>query len=314
MAYLQGDDIEAIHINDFINRVDNIYGVGFGDSGYGQTAISLTPFLVSVGDDVESDEWTNMISAALICEAHVDVSLGAPFPLLSDVAVGATIFAHTNRPSPNFPVIDGNITTIEASRLEPSVSSVTVFPGVESSTRIAPWNVKVEHKFQVTFPSPDDARYFFNSGGQIRWEGERTGGSATPQNAFWTGVLNDVGTVSLTHDKTISDVGMSSVGYYQLNTSFQTVVDTSILGGLYYSYNGSFLTIRVRTVDGPSGGGNADNGAILEFLVEFNDIHAGASDSVDGTLTSTVSERRATSPLTINSPVYTNITELTAGS
>ena len=73
------------------------------------------------------------------------------------------------------------------------------------------------------------------------------------------------------------------------------------------------MRILVRSVDGTSGV-NGDKGAILEFLVEFNDIHTGFSDSVDGTLTSSVGHRIADIHLTVNAPVYTTITELTAGS
>ena len=53
---------------------------------------------------------------------------------------------------------------------------------------------------QITFVSADAARYFFNSGGKIRFSSSRTRGSSTSQNNAWTNVLNSAGTIEFGGD------------------------------------------------------------------------------------------------------------------
>lgn len=159
----------------------------------------------------------------------------------------------------------------------------------------------------------DDARYFFNSGGQIRFSGSRSGGAATPQNTNWTTLLSNMGTVTFDWDVTTAagtNWTGSGIGYYDLTAGFQQLAQGVGTG----AYAANDATIFGRTVDGPTGG-NGDNGRTLEFRVEYNDDHSNVfSDSVTGTITSVIDYRIADVHLTIDTPVPTApFIELTAG-
>lgn len=319
MAYQKGDLIEAIHFNNFVSDLNFIYAVGNGDSGYGQTAIVIPTVLV--GDVVQSAEWTDFLNVAEVCRSHQG-NVATSFPPLSEVAVGEVVEAHeANLPSGNTYDIDSSIASLSASRLTADAGSVTVFANELNSVRNTNWDTQLIHIFQVTFPTVDDARYFFNSGGQIRWRGSRSGGSGTPQDLSWTNLLSQIGTMIFDYSFTAagSIATVQPIGYYDLTTSFQnilTAVATDAYGGGYGYYGGvNNVTIDARSVDGPSGGGTGDRGRTLEFRVTYNDgSNNPFADNVTGTITSDVDERRATSPLSIVAPVYSTITPLTAGS
>lgn len=307
MSYSTGDLIEATDYNNLRNLAAQVYGVGFGNSGYGQTSISLPP--VSGGDTelVKSVEWTNLRDAIQVCADHQGTTVDLPPP--GQLAVGALIRAHTA--SDNTGDIPTSIDDITTNRLNADSGSLTTFTSQLVSTRNSGWSSQIRHEFTVTFPTVDDARYFFNSGGQIRIRASRTGGSGTAQNAAWTNLLNNMGTVSFDYTGVYAAVGTASpIGYYDLGGSNVLIYD---LDDTAANYNANSVQIFGRYVDGP-GGANGDNGRILRFRVNYNDGSGGFTDNVNGTFTSTVDIRRATTHLSIPAPVLATITDLSSGS
>ncbi len=103
----------------------------------------------------------------------------------------------------------------------------------------------------------------------------------------------------------------ASIGYFDLTTAFQQIA-TGIdpAGG---SYSSNEARIDARTTDGPTGG-NGDTGRNLEFRIRYFDNHVNAFfDTVDGTITSDIDYQIATSPLTIQTPIFATSVSLTAG-
>jgi len=316
MTYRQGEIIVATDFNTFRTDVLDIWDVGNGNRGYGQIdtgGASPIP-LASVGADVLSAEWEAFRLAAQTCSDHQGSS--TTFPPASVLEVTDTIVAHD--------ALDGNaydigvsLATIETNRLTADAGSVSVFANSLNDSRGTAWANTLQHRFTAVLPTVDDARYFFNSGGQIRIRGSRSGGSGTPQNASWTEILTNMGTVIFDHTITTNTGGgpgwsFSNVGYFDLTTSFQQIatgVDTT--GGQYATNE---ARIDARTTDGP-GGPNGDRGRNLEFRVRYFDNHSNIfADNVNGTITSDVDYRIATSPLTIQTPVFATSISLTAGS
>jgi len=293
-----------------------VYDVGFGDSGYGQV-VNGEPGVsgpVAANDDVQSVEWDEFLDAAEICRSHQGSS--TTFPPNSSVEPGDVIVAEINPPTitGNFD-IPASLLTLDANRLTADGGSTTLFSNVLNSTRVVSWSIQLVHQFRVTFVVVDDARYFFNSGGEIRFRGSRSGGAGSSQNASWTALLaNWIPTFNHTLTTAPTSGSGSGIGYFDLTLGFQTLA-TLTDGG---AYGLNVITLKGRTVDGP-GGANGDNGRVLEFRVEYTDGHTNVFDDVvDGTITSDIDMFKATAPLVIEpavpSSIFSTNISLTAGS
>ncbi len=323
MTYVKDGLIEAVDFNTFRTDLLQVYDVGFGDSGYGQIASGFQPALpgpVSVSDRIDSDEWDKFLDAADICTTHQGSS--TLFPPNSSVEISDLVVAEIDPPTiTGIFDIPASLVTLDANRLIVAGGQTGLFQFGPSPTdlRAVAWSVQLIHQFRATFPVVDDARYFFNSGGEIRFTGTRTGGSLTSQNTAWENLLDPAkggGTKGwnpiFNHTQTTAATGGtgSSIGYYNLTAGFQTLATLTDTG----SYAANTVTLEGRTVDG-TGGANGDNGRELEFRVTYTDGHTNIFDDVvDGTITSNVELLKATGALSITSPAYSLIVSLTAGS
>lgn len=319
MTYRQGELIVASDFNTFRTDVLAVWDVGNGDSGYGQIdtgGASAIP-TVAVGEQIKNAEWEAFRFAAQTCADHQGSATS--FPPAGELAVDELVEAHESLDG-NAYDINGSLALITAQRLVADAGSVSVFATGATNSRNAVWDTQLQHRFTAVLPTVDDARYFFNSGGDIRFESTLVGGSATPQNDSWQEVIDQMGTVVMNGQYTSWAGGTgwagSNIGYFDLTTSFQQIaigIDNS--GGSYGGYGGSNeLRIDARTLDGPTGP-NGDAGRNLEFRIRFTDGHSSPwFDQVDGTISSIITYRIATSPLTIQVPVFTNSIVLNDGS
>jgi hypothetical protein len=175
-----------------------------------------------------------------------------------------------------------------------------------SNARTTSWTVQVVHEFTVSFTDENAARYFFNSGGQTRLSASKTTATVSPLNTAITQLLSNMGTIRFgASATTYTGTGgtPSAIGYYQLTGTYQTVFFQPALSG----YVNASYTLRARTEN--IAGTNGGNGNLLRMRAVF-DTNSGAYSTVDGTLTSLVSELRATGAVTVSSPTYTTVTNL----
>lgn len=314
MSYVLDGLIEAVDFNTFRADLLQVYDVGSGDTGYGQIAngTDLTGISgpIAVNDVIQSVEWTEFLNVADTCTTHQGSA--TTFPPITLVEVNDVVQAHESDPPTSDAFdIDGSLVTLSTNRLTAAGGSTTLFSNVLNSTRAVAWSTQLVHQFRVTFAVVDDARYFFNSGGELRFRGSRSGGAGSAQNASWTALLgNWIPTFNHTLTTAPTTGTGSAIGYYDLALGFQTLATLTDVG----SYGLNTVTLQGRTVDGP-GGVNGDNGRILEFRVEYTDGHTNVFDDVvDGTITSDIDKLQATGSLTVNSPVFATNISLTAGS
>lgn len=307
MTYTVGGLIEAVDYNTFRNQVDDVYGVGFGDSGYGQSAIALPTVAGGLVELIKSVEWTNLRSAIDTCATHQGSTVN--LPPASEVAVGALVKAHTSTDNPGD--ISTSISTIFSNRLIAAPAAVSLFANRLTSSRDGGWSNQLIYECAVDFGTVDQARYFFNSGGRIQFRASRSGGSATQQNSSWTSLLSNVGSVQFNYNNCVSLNGVGTpqgIGYYNMVVGSYGLVYLANASGA--DYNANSFQIFAQTADGPSGP-NGDNGRLLRFRLVFTDGYAGGSfsgpDVVNGTLSAFVDEIRATGPLTIAAPSYSTL-------
>lgn len=262
---------------------------GTANFGYGET-IQTTP--VAPNQTVTASQWNALFDTIVKCANHQGQSLGN---VPSSVTPGELIDAFDGA-SGTLAII-GNLIS---NRLVVDSSNRTLTSNGTKllSTRATAWSSQITHQFDVNFGSYNNARYFFNTGGQIRIAGSRSGGTVNTTNTNWTQIFNDIGTVRFNHTNTSGNSGVSTdIGFYNLTSSYQ-VVFTKQAGG----YAGDNYEIAART------SGAFGSGGIVQFRIRFN-----TSATASGTLRSEIDERRATGIITRPSPTFTTNTAISTG-
>jgi hypothetical protein len=283
MTYSSGGLIEATDYNTFAGNttagLNRVWSTGAGDAGWGQTSIAT----VSTGGVVTATNWATLVNALSVTGAQEPTTItsrtapvtGNVIAILANVATDITSVT-TNR---------GNATS--------SGTQYGVFSGTTSKTTAtgsgqAAWTITFTHT--VTFPSADQARYFWNAGGLVRLQyGKTSTGTDTDPDwntlAGWCGSIYISGRVNSTA-QTIAGVSYTgttriggtggtqttlatTTGWYQLTTSPATVFQ---LNNSTAPYSGEFIrttaTATSSTVltlvttwvsDGSSGAGTTAN-------------------------------------------------------
>ena len=306
MTYSVGGTIQAADYNGFVgttavnlpyasslaatDKVAALIGVGYGDRGYGQTSTTLAD--VAVSNSVTAVQWNNLLNAMTTLNTHQ----GSGLTLQPTVASGGTITYQSSIPT--------NIATLDTNRLLSNITQMTV-SSVLTSSISTPWSGTITHVFTVDFGTENAARYFFNSGGQIRWSGSNTGGS-TGSAAAWAALLTAMGTIKMGADSTTytgsGGTITNNIGYYGLTGS---LVQTFIHYGSGPYYSGLYYSIQVSR--GNYSGSNGGNGSLINCTVTLYDSAYG---SVNGTTSSAIDQYKAGGVLTITNPTFTTITPL----
>lgn len=302
MAYLQGQSITAADYNSLKDDVNEVYADSHagetsespGNYGYGETPTAAT---VSVTDSITAAQWTGLFSSLAACATHQGTSMGI---VPSSVSIGQTIESYDGGTG-----LLAVISDVRANRFDVAggQSTITSSGGKLTSSRGTSWTNQLQHIFTVDYGSNDNARHFFNTGGQIRFSGDRTGGSASNQNTIWTNFLTAMDTVTFDHtDTTPLGAGTgSSIGFFNLTSGYQTVYEYSTPS---YGYVDNIIRIEAQYVS-PRANGE------LRFRVTY--ISEPGPNVIDGTITSMIDEKRSTGAIVKASPTFATTTGLTAG-
>ena len=301
MAYQQGDTITASDYNTFAGNINTVIGTGSGTSGYGLSEIST----ISAGDTISAAQWNSLLSGLQKAATHQGTSVTNAS---NSVSTGGNIL-----PLSNF---EADITAITTNKANASGGNMSTGQAGTSSSRTSAWTSNVNHIFTVTFASANAARHFFNSGGKIKFAFSRSGGSSTPQNTSWTDLLSNAGTLTFANTASGS---MGSVGFENLTGSDQALYNSAVGSG---DYSANDVNINGKI-----------SGAVITMEVDFNDDHTAetgtftggglgtapnegtgytGADSVDGTLTSTITFDKAdnASAVQVASPSFSTTTNL----
>ncbi len=298
MAFASGQKITASDYNALLAQLNAVYGTGTGDAGYGATElpdVDAFPFdpnadKVKAGTVSKPNDLTDLVTAIDLMGQHQgDVPT---LPTINqpgdDIEIGDPVQAFTEIPSA--------LTQVTTNRLLVDAGSTTITSPTQISIRTDPWATQIQHIFTVDFSSDDNARWFFNTGGQIRLA------MSAPDNIAshnWGGLYNAAGTFIF-----------NAAEYYGLSptiNNFTTVLIATAGGGVYSSAGNQWI-IQVRFIAGTSA--NGARGSKLEFTSLSDDVYSTVPDIVTGTFTSTISERRSTAFFLRPSPTFATTSEL----
>jgi len=298
MAFTPGDKITAADFNNLITQLNAVNGIGTGNSGYGESDLSLVesfPFnpnadKVKASTLSKNNDWADLTNAIQIIGQHQDnipslPTIGQPG---DDIEIGDPIQAFSEFQ----PAID----QVTANRNIAGLLSTTLTSAVLVSGRNDPFSSQIQHVFTVDFGSDDDARFFFNTGGQIRIAMNAPDNVASHN---WGGVYNAAGTYIF-----------DSSEFYSISSTinnFTTVQIATSGGGIYSTTNNQWI-IRVRFIAGTSN--NGARGSKLEFTSLTDDQGTTPPDIVIGNFISTISELRSTAFFNRPAPTFETISEL----
>jgi hypothetical protein len=294
MAAGTGSVIEAVDYTTIRNKIIGIMGIGAGQSGYGQTLLSSG---VAIGNTVTKAQWDSLRYDLLNARIHQDGLV----PTIVTATQGQPIRFGAGHPNNQY-----NTQADTAITNKWNIGSGQfVIDAATSTTRSTSWNTSLSATVTVTFATADQARYFFNSGSKIRCVSSRTGGTGSPQNSSWSNILDTAGTVAFGGNT-------SGLNFYNLTNSYQTFY--SLTTSAPYTGNQYRIEVVSNVADNSIGGATQ-----LIFRVTWTDTYtytgSGGStfpDNVDGTISLTVDELRAsgtlqplgTGPFVITRPSY----------
>ena len=296
MVYASGETVDNSDYNTLIGSISSVFGTGTGNTGYGgnSTNVAQTDLAtVSSIATILSSEWKDLRNAFSDLALHQGSTLPSGLPVTNLLDIGDLITFFTQLKSVN------NIDTVNDNKLNVNVANLTLATKL-ASVRTTTWNAVIQHEFTVDFGSENNARHFFNTGGEIRLSASRTGGSVTAKNSDWSTFLSGN-----------SPDCFTGTDYFNLTTnaigSAPTIQRTvTSLVAPYTPINS--WTIYARTNGGGVLGGN---GSTLTFRSDFIDGHSNPfSDTVDGTFTSIIQERRSTGVFVRPSPTFDTVTTL----
>jgi hypothetical protein len=259
MTYQVGGLIEASDYNAIINSgvatvpptpaVNNIWGVGSNDSGYGQPQLTNA----TVGTVISSGKWNQLLSSILNSAAHQGTAI-SPF-VNSSPEAGELI----EWEAPMYQ----NIRAINDNRLNANLQGPVTYTNITNST--ISWSNQLSMTWTVIWPSHDRARYYFNAGGQLGLSFNHPFTDTVINDSFrriaWTmgtiwisspngGTINLVGSsfngVTQVGGIPTGSVINNNLGFYGLTSSDQTLITHSDSNTSAYYYSNSYIAIRAR--------------------------------------------------------------------
>jgi hypothetical protein len=290
------DKITATQYNNLVTDINNVLGPT--TDGYGQTLVSSN---VSQYAKITAAQWALIKTDLLKISAHQGTAENAGWtvgntttiPTLPSVAVLSKITA-----------ADVNKFIYAIQVMELAANRYKVASGqfsentLSSSQRTAFWggstNTQVGHAITVTWTNTNEFRYFWNSGGRIRFRSTLTGTTGTTQDNAWvtivdsfssgtTGGITNAVVTDYTATAALNAQGTgSSLGGLDLTAAYQQTYTKTFGSGTIYVNNDYTIGLAVN---------NATTPTSLLIRILFRDDTKNTStqwDRVTGTLTSII--------------------------
>jgi hypothetical protein len=254
MTYSSGGLIQATDFNGFVStstaNLNATWGSsGFVNYGYGQANVPT----VSAGGVVSATDWANLVNKLSVVGAHT----------------GVTITSRTAPVAGNIIAVLANVATdltnIFTSRANAASSGSTISPATgtwwqATNTPNSAWTITTTHT--ITFANTNAAAFFFNSGGLIKWQAQKTS-TGTVNDTDWNNIVGLTGNIYLSGANTAHSINgtaytgitksggtgtpttlATTTGFYNLTTTPTTVYDQFSATA---PYTGDHIRIQMNT-------------------------------------------------------------------
>jgi hypothetical protein len=275
-------------------RMNALFGVGWGDRGYGQSSNIINA--IQPNHLIAASDWIGLRQSIFICSNF----LGLNIPSLPN----ESLFSSGTLITPTGFDWASAISQIDTARMSPNPSNLSTSVAITDS-RTTNWLNNPIFSVEVNFGTEDAARWFFNSGGKISLSSTFVPASSTPRNTSWFNLIASLGTIQFGATNTVRLGGSSgqgvlygSNGYYGLGSSTEDLFFIQPDSGNFQSTN-VIITVQRGSRSGINGG----NGSRLIFSIFYNDTSNDPFDTVSGNLAVSLSTTRPNSWITIAQPV-----------
>lgn len=244
MTYTSGGLIQAADYNTFTTNsggLNDIWGAGSGDKGWGQTAFTAA----SAGTNVTATQWATLVNNLASAGSQTSstiTSRSAPTTgtLISVLAAVAT-----------------DITTVTNNRGNAAASGSQVTTSGSSAagakaTNSAGWTITFTQT--ITYASAAAARYFFNAGGIVRVAYSKSS-TGTDKDPDWNTLAGQCGTINFTgrvRNTVQSIAGTIYTGTTRLNGTGGTQTTLATTTGFYNLVAGAAATTLFQLNDAVS--------------------------------------------------------------
>ncbi len=187
MTYISGGLIQATDYNGFASttsgaNVNNLWGAGSTDSGYGQSTTLAT---VSAGGTVTATQWAGLVNRISSLGSHTGTSITSRSAPTAGNLI--QVLANVNTDLTNCTTNRGNAV---ASGTEVGTFSGDVSKTTGTGSGQSPWTITFTQT--VTFASANATRYFFNGGGLIRLQYGKSS-TGTDRDSDWNTLAGQCG-------------------------------------------------------------------------------------------------------------------------
>ena len=224
MTYSSGSSIQSADYNGFVGptasggtagaNINDIWGAGSGDKGYGQTAVSNS----SVAGTITATQWASLVNTLSSLGTQTNTTITARSAPTAGSTIGILAALNT----------DLTAVTTNRNNAVAQGTQYTGWTGTNSKTTAtsgATWTITITNT--VTFADSNSARYFFNGGGLISLLPSKTSTGATGDPP-WNAMATAAGTIVFSGaaaSKTIAAVaytGTTKIGGSGINTTLST--------------------------------------------------------------------------------------------
>jgi hypothetical protein len=281
-----GDLITAARYNGIQTEVALVLGPN--PAGYGQ---SLSSAQKAVGAKVTLTDILNLRSDMVKARQHqtgVDEGPGGTgnFPVVTSANLITDAYAANLEEQALLIVQDARV-------CDASERSLVGLGDDATDQRTTNWTASLIYEVEFDFGNVNEAKYFFNAGGEFHIESTITGDSGTTIANDWNSMLEVAAKVVVFAYGSTTNTGTSGtpsdIGYDDLTAAYQVIYTKT--GSGTYTANDYTIRAKINTT-----------GSKVTFKVEYNDDKVGNpnfDEAIDGTLTCLI---RA------NHPTSTNVT------
>lgn len=280
MANSVGGIIEAVDYNSIRNKVIAVLGTGSGTSGYGQ-ASRLQSSSVSNGTTVTSTQWGNLRYDIYNCLVHQNGTT----PTVLQVSSGDTVRYGAGHPNNAYDTFANTITT---NRFNLGAGQFVTEALNNTSSGDITWYSQAYVDITYTFNTAEEARFFFNSGGQLRVYSSFTPSVTKSQTTSWANLMTSAGTQGFGAQFPSTGFSpMNGTNFFRLTNSFQTYYTATASS----PYSSNTYRLQARSNVSNNSSGTASQVIIRVLLTDaYTDPPGGnpgqfpPEDSVNGTI------------------------------
>jgi len=186
MTYSSGGLIQASDYNTFTTTsggLNDIWATGSGDKGWGQTAFTSA----ATGGTVTATQWASLVNNLATAGTQTSTTLTSRSAPTAGTTIGVLSAVSTDIAS-----VTTNRGNAAASGTISSTWTGAIAKTSATGSGGSAWTITWTQT--ITFPSADQARYFWNAGGLVRLDMSKTS-TGTDIDADWNTFVGTVGTL-----------------------------------------------------------------------------------------------------------------------